>query len=243
MMVPSRTMWVAGADGCKAGWICASRDTPSGEPRFDLVTTISALLELKPRPRVLCIDIPIGLPDQLDRACDRQARTLLGWPREASVFPAPLRASLRALDREEASRITERIDGRQVGTQAWALYPKILEVDNLLAANPEARTRSREVHPEVSFWAWNGNRPMQASKKTAFGKRQRLRLVEEWLGAGVLSSARAKYPKKTDVADDDFLDAIAALWTATRVAAGSAQILPTVAPSVDAAGLQMEIVY
>jgi len=236
-------MWVAGVDGCKTGWICASRDTRSGELRFDLVTTASALLDLKSPPQVLCIDIPIGLPDQFDRSCDRQARTLLGWPRAASVFPVPVRASLGEENRQDASRITERIDGRRVGAQAWALYPKIREVQELLRSNTEASSRIREAHPEVSFWAWNGNRAMQASKKTAAGRRQRLRLVEEWLGVGVLGSARAKYPKKTDVTDDDLLDAIAALWTATRVAAGSAQILPTGGPSVDAAGLRMEIVY
>jgi predicted RNase H-like nuclease len=45
-----------------------------------------------------------------------------------------------------------------------------------------------------------------------------------------------------DVADDDMLDAVAALWTATRLYEGTAETLPD-EPPLDAAGLRMEIVY
>ena len=53
--------------------------------------------------------------------------------------------------------------------------------------------------------------------------------------------ARADYLKK-DVADDDILDAFAALWTATRIFEGRARSLPE-RPPIDAAGLLMRILY
>lgn len=239
-MLPDRMVWVAGADGCRRGWFRASRETGSGELRFDLYREASELLRAAPSPRVLGLDIPIGLPESGARACDREARAVLG-ARRNSVFDAPIRSALRAATREEASRITELRDGRRVSTQAWGLYKKILAVDALLVTSGEARARIREVHPEVCFWAWNGGAPMRAAKKTPAGMRQRKALVEKWLGAGVLARARKLHPAR-DVADDDILDAIAALWTATRIADGRARTLPKT-PPVDATGLRMEIVY
>jgi len=233
-------VWVAGADGCRRGWFRASRETRTGELRFDVHEKPSGLLRTAPSPRVLGIDIPIGLPDQGRRACDEAARGVLG-PRRSSVFAAPIRAALRAASREEASRITFARDGRRVSTQAWGIYPKVRSVDALLTVSPEARARIREVHPEVCFWAWNAGQPMPASKKTRAGRLRRRRHVEGWLGAGVVAAARRLYARR-DVADDDILDALAALWTATRIVAGQARTLPAV-PPVDSTGLRMEIVY
>jgi predicted RNase H-like nuclease len=240
-MLPDRMVWVAGADGCKRGWLRAARETSSGELRFDVFGEASEMLRAAPSPRVLGLDIPIGLPNAGRRACDEAARGVLKPFRTSSVFPAPIRPALHAKTRLEASAITEACDGRLVGTQAFALYGKIREVDALLAKSGEARARIREVHPEVCFWAWNGGEPMRAAKKTPAGLRQRRALAESWLGAGVLSRARAGHPRG-EVADDDILDAIAALWTATRIAAGRARTLPAT-PPVDATGLRMEIVY
>jgi len=233
--------WVAGADGCKGGWIRASRETASGELRFDVCAEAPLLLRTAPSPQVLGIDIPIGLPERGTRACEQEARALLG-PRRSSVFPAPIRPALAAGTREEASRITEQLDGgRKVSTQAWGIYPKIRALDALLEQSGEARARVREVHPEVCFWAWNGGEPMRAAKKTPAGRRQRLALAQQWLGAGVLARARDGLARG-DVGDDDLLDAIAALWTATRIAQGRARTLPE-KPLEDARGLRMEIVY
>jgi len=234
-------VWVAGADGCKKSWFRASRETETGELHFHVVEHASRLLEVLPRPTVLALDIPIGLSEAGPRDCDRLARQCLRWPRRNSVFPAPIRPALQAETREEASRVTALRDGRKVGTQAWALYPKIRDVDELLQTSPEARRRIREVHPEVCFWSWASGHPMAAGKKTRAGKARRSKLAEGWLGPDVVVLGRGNHPKK-HVADDDILDAIAALWTATRIVHGEAQTLPK-SPPVDSTGFPMEIVY
>ena len=82
---------------------------------------------------------------------------------------------------------------------------------------------------------------MAAGKKSGAGKLERLALVESWLGEGVLQSARGAL-LRCEVADDDILDAAAALWTATRLAQGSARTLPDMPPT-DATGRRMEIAY
>lgn len=202
-----------------------------------------ALIETDPRPAIVALDIPIGLPDAGRRACDDEARARLGWPRRNSVFPAPIRPALDARDRAHAARITERADGRRVGAQAWALYPKIRDVDAWLRESASARRAVYEVHPEVSFWHWNGGVPFVASKKSQAGHAQRRALVEQHYGRGIAARARAETePRVTWLADDDILDAFAALYTAERIARGEHATLPE-APPRDAAGLPMRIVY
>jgi len=239
-MLPELMVWVAGGDGCKRGWFRAARETRTGELHFEVFRAAHELLRAAPSPRVLGLDIPIGQPASGRRACDEAARGVLG-PRRASVFDAPIRPALGAPSREEASRITAECDGgRKVSAQAFGIYRKVHEVDSLLVTSGEARARIREVHPEVCFWAWNGEQSMRASKKTPAGIRQRKALAAKWLGAAALTSARKL--AGSGVADDDILDAIAALWTATRIAEGRARTLPEI-PPVDATGLRMEIVY
>ena len=183
--------------------------------------------------------MPIGLPAAHDRVCDKAARMAIGR-RRSSVFPAPVRPAIAAATRQEASAVTQNVDGRKVGVQTWAILPKIRSVDEALAADEVFRAAVREVHPEVCFWAWNGCCEMELHKKKG-GLAERLALAEAWLGLGILKQARGTYLKK-ELADDDVVDAIAGLWTAQRIADGTAETLPET-PPVDDTGLAMEIVF
>jgi predicted RNase H-like nuclease len=157
------------------------------------------------------------------------------------VFPVPVRPAMGAATRERASRVTCRVDGRRVGAQTWAIWHRIRELDDALARDGSARKRLREAHPEVSFWAWNGRKPMQHNKKSRAGRCERLALATGWLGEASLRQARAGHTK-ADLADDDILDALACLWTAHRIHDGGAETLPA-SPPRDATGLPMEIVF
>ena len=233
---------VAGVDGCRCGWFYTRRALDGPCLKSGVFQSAEELLASVRELAVLAIDIPIGLTEAGRRACDDDARKLLGWPRRNSVFPAPVRAALVARTREEASTITFAKDGRKVGTQAWAIYPKIREIDEALRALPPARRcRVVEVHPEVCFWAWQGGKPMLLSKKVREGRAKREQLVARHFGARVFAEARARFLKK-DVASDDILDAFAALWTAERIARGEARCLPE-RPPRDAVRLPMRIVY
>lgn len=231
----------AGVDGCKAGWLRVFRDPDGGELEFDVSGSAEELLSRRPLPDVVGIDIPIGLTDAGPRDCDKLARRLLGRPRSSSVFPAPIRPALGAASRLEASRIRQAADGSGVGAQAFNLYAKIRDVDEVLRTRPELRGRVREVHPEVSFRALNGGEAVAASKKTAAGQATRRRLLTEHFGSRALDAVRAAF-RRGDVAADDVLDALAVLWTAERILRGEAVTLPANPPR-DAAGLVMEIVY
>lgn len=190
---------------------------------------------------VVAIDIPIGLPEIGRRHCEQLARAILGSPRASSVFPAPIRPALIANDRKEADRITRSVDGRGVGAQAWGLYFRIRELDRLLTANATARRFIYEVHPEVSFTAWNGGSAIAEAKKSATGMVIRRRLIDSYFGEEARNAVRREQPRSL-VADDDINDAFAALWTAARIHAGSARVIPD-PPETDSNGIAMGIWY
>ena len=228
---------LAGVDGCKAGWIVvrhletASVDASIASSARELFATLAGL-------KVLAIDIPIGLSDQRPRACDVAARRLLGRPRGSSVFSAPVRSALAGSNYAEASALSQAACGRKITRQTYGILPKIREVDVCLRSLERPQDWVREIHPEVTFYFWAGGRAMSHRKRSNAGKHERLGLVEQ-VYPGVFREVRQKFRSK-EVGDDDILDALAALWSASRIALGKAVILPE-RPETDSLGLRMEM--
>lgn len=161
---------VAGIDGCPNGWLCLTKDLSTGDVRARILAGISDLLGLNPRPELVMVDVHIGLTAAGPRQCDVEARTHLKAPRAFSVFRAPIRPMLVATTYAQACQIGEAADGRKLSQQAWAILPKIREVDTFLRTDPALNQWVREVHPEVCFWAWNGGRVMAHRKKSSAGR-------------------------------------------------------------------------
>lgn len=226
---------LVGADGYKEDWLTLSLDTATGEIKA-AVTATADLLVLS--FDALAIDIPIGLPDSGSREADRLARAFVG-PRRSSVFPSPIRPALRCSTRPEACTITNAINGNRVGVQAFALFPKIAQVVDLLQAHPELAARTYEVHPEVSFRQW-AEEHMRHYKKSPAGKQDRQALIAAEFGPDVFARLQRESPVR--LPDDDLADAFAALWSAKRIFEGDAARLPGhIVP--DAAGFPMNIWY
>jgi predicted RNase H-like nuclease len=225
-----------GVDGCTGGWIAASRDA-HGAIRCRRVETLELLFAGSTRPRVVAVDVPIGLLARGARECDVQARRLLG-ARRSSVFPAPIRPTLIATSHADASHIRHRIEGKRVSIQAWAITPKIVEVDRFLRTDPLRRQVVREVHPEVSFLFLNGGRPMRFGKKTRDGQAERLAALQKCYGRPIDGALADR--AKLGCHADDIVDALVALWTAERIDAGAAISIPAKPPR-DAYGLRMEM--
>lgn len=206
---------VVGVDGCPAGWVCFRVDLESRRTAVRVVNRISEVAGVSPRPRLVAIDIPIGLPSEGPRACDLVARRLLGKPRSNSVFPSPIRGVLAAGTYREACALSIQAQGKSMSKQAFEIISKIREVDEIIT--PDRQRWIFEVHPELSFWALNGRRPLEHGKLKRAGRDERLKLllshypdIESHLGE----------LKRTEVGQDDLLDAAAAAWTAERVAKG-----------------------
>lgn len=230
--LPTPGLSVAGIDGCKAGWVMIRR---RADGQFD-DPIIEAALETLPATDFVVIDIPIGLPDSGKRACDLEAKSLLG-PRRSSVFTGVRRPLLDFADYESANA-WGKTDGAGISKQMWGILPKIRTVDRWIT--PEKNARFREGHPEVAFAAAAGA-PLAHYKKSPDGEAERIGLLERFIDppalAGWLATARPK-----TAARDDLIDAAILCWTAARVALGINKQIPTDPPR-DARGLPMEMVF
>jgi predicted RNase H-like nuclease len=184
----------------------------------------------------IAVDMPIGLSSGDPRQADVLARRLIG-PRSSSVFPSPVRAVLSAGSHAEASLISSMThrDGKKISRQTFFLLPKIREVDDEMS--PSLQARVVESHPEVCFWALNKEVPLAWSKRTPEGLADRRRLL-----GGVYADSIAEVTPPRGSAWDDLHDACVLAWTASRLATGKAQRLPS-EPEYDGRGLRMEIVY
>jgi predicted RNase H-like nuclease len=225
-------------DGCAGGWIAALRRGGRGEIDCRCIARLEELFAEALTPTVVAVDMPIGLLERGARQCDVEARRLLGV-RRSSVFTPPLRPMLASASRASASRVRHRLEGKRVSIQAWAIVPKILEVDRLLRGDSARREIVREAHPELCFFFLNGGRPMREPKKTAGGRAQRVALLRKWCGAAVGRALDER--RKLGCRTDDIMDALVLLWTAERIERREAVTIPA-SPPLDAYGLRMEMV-
>jgi predicted RNase H-like nuclease len=227
---------LAGVDGCPGGWLCVMSDTEFGFRSATIYPSADELLTAQPRPVVLSVDMPIGLPETGVRSCDTRAKESLG-ARHMCVFHAPTRRALLSPSRIAAARILNR----GVNCFEWELYPKIKNLDHYL--RPEDQSWIFEVHPEVCFSLLNQNTPMPHGKKTPEGMGAREKLLDRHL-PGIRIAVRAALDTagftRSLYALDDVNDALAALWSAHRIAKKEAAVLP---PTVekDGRGLRMAI--
>lgn len=228
---------VAGVDGCSAGWLCIERST-DGSLIPTVCRSTKDLIECVTMLDLLTIDIPIGLPDDGPRFVDLLARRILG-PRASSVFPTPVRAALDGVSYDDACERSFAACGKRLSKQAFAILPRIREIDHELRAQPWLQERVREVHPEVCFYYMNTEQPMAHPKKSGQGFVDRHRFIEGHFGT-VFSPLRASVPRR-DATDDDLLDSLVALWSAERLLNGTSITLPPDPPR-DRFGLRMEMV-
>ncbi|MEA2339505.1 MAG: hypothetical protein QOE82_3512 [Thermoanaerobaculia bacterium] len=230
---------IVGVDGCPAGWIALIEQTETRSITAHVFLTFRDL-NTALDAAVIAIDIPIGLTECGARECDHLARRHLGAKRGSSVFPAPVRPALAASTYAEAKAASIAAQKKGISQQAFAIYPKIHEVDVALQADADLRSRVFEVHPELTFSTWAGA-PILPAKRTAEGHAIRRALIDADFGPLAFESARNQIERR-HASNDDIADAFAALWTARRIVNGAAQTLPS-EPPLDSRGLPMRMVH
>lgn len=245
-----------GVDGCKAGWVAAIEGT---DKPFHLAVyaSFSDLVDDVPHDSIIAVDMPIGLPERIEgggRSPEKLVRPMLGQ-RQSSVFSIPARQvvemggqmtgkiaddyPLHQRASEAAQTLSDPPKG--VSIQAFYLFPKILELDGLLRADPALKTGLFESHPEVAFAVLNNGQAMHEPKKikgkvNPAGVEERVALLTS-LGVPVDIFFQ---PPPNGAAADDVLDAIVCSVVAYRIACDEAQCFPD-PPERDAHGLPIAI--
>jgi predicted RNase H-like nuclease len=227
---------LAGVVPTKAGWVVASAKLQGiqiypNEP--ELFPSLADVLDYRPSFRVIALGAPVGLLEEPiggGRACDREARRLIGFPRAGAIPTPPVRRALSASTYEEAARLSGGM-----GAVTWTLLSRYREIEAEMA--PYRQRTVFEVQPELSFFQLNGDQPMQFSKRTHLGMEERTGLLKGRI-QGMDRIVDAELPK---VRPWQLIDAAACLWTTRRIASRAMTRIPE-EPEWDVTGLRMELV-
>jgi predicted RNase H-like nuclease len=229
---------VAGVDGCPAGWIAALWDG-AGYLTSQLCATFAEVMALP--AEIIAVDMPIGLPECSGRPPEREVRAKLG-ARQSSVFAVPCEKAIYCADYLEACRINllHSDPPRKVSKQCFHLFPKMREIDALVA--PDHQSRIYESHPELAFWVMNGEMPLLLPKKVRGqphlpGLELRRTLLRQ---SGIPVDGLLHDYRRRDVGADDLVDACACTFVAWRILNGRSIRFPANPPR-NARGLRMEI--
>jgi predicted RNase H-like nuclease len=240
-----KTKDLVGVDGCKGGWYAVRQHARTGAIETRICASFAGLLAWAPAPAIVAVDMPIGLASTGYRACDAEARQRLKWPRSASVFQTPVRQTLGIREYRTACDLNREATGKGISQQAFNILGKIAEVDTSLRASKSDASRVFEVHPELAFMQLQIEQGGEAAglkegKTSEAGHAKRKALLDPIFGATLqtaLDERVARHAQK-----DDVLDAFAVLWSARRIEADSAVMLPDDEPR-DGALLPMVIRY
>ena len=222
-------MRAIGLDGFPKGWVAVVID---GDMRA--LSFHAAIADALSGPFDRAgIDIPIGMTDDGERACDLLARGGLK-PHASRVFTGARRWLWQEFsDPDKANLEAQRRGQTRVSRQLWHLGPKIMEVDAFVRAHRACDIR--EVHPELVFLRLNGGQPLPPKKsedgdalRRRLLKRDGFREIDRWVNETRIGTGAKR---------DDVLDACA-VAIAAHAPAG---VLPEGAPQLDGDGLPMQI--
>ena len=221
---------VTGVDACRGGWAGVDHDTDDGRVSVRVAGSLAELLAGAAPGQVVGIDMPLGLRASGWRAADAEARRRLGV-RRSSIFAIPPAAVWEQPDYQSALAVCRRLTGQGFSVQAWGLRGKLREAAAYRAHAPQ---RLYEVHPELSFATMAGA-PLPEPKTRPAGQALRRSVLA---AAGLVLSDDPAWRRATV----DVLDAAAVAWTAWRIAAGQAVVLPD-PPQTGEDGLEIAIRY
>ncbi|MBI4550280.1 MAG: DUF429 domain-containing protein [Candidatus Omnitrophica bacterium] len=231
---------VAGIDGARGGWCLVLKDLDTGEISGRVLRTFDEALDLPQNPRIVAVDMPIGLLNRAEpggRLCDREARKFLGRPRQTSVFSPPVRPALEAASYRAALKLNRASSPSAIGISihCYGLFRKLREIDRRMT--PALQRRFREAHPEICFSLLNGA-PVTAPKRTGAGRNIRQNLLTR---AGYRSVRWAGGFGPSQASTDDVLDAQALCWMAEQIYYERVRPLSEGPAPRDERGLKMEI--
>lgn len=222
-------MRAIGIDGFRGGWVAVTLDGDQQMISFhaDVSEALSGQFDCAG------IDIPIGMTEDGERACDLLARERLR-PHFSRVFTGARRWLWREFsDPDEANREALRRGQTRVSRQLWHLGRKIMEVDDFVRAHPLIDVC--EIHPELVFLRLNSSKPLPPKKseegdalRRGLLKQQSFRAIDRWLDKERIGTGAKR---------DDVLDACA-VAIAARDPKGN---LPDGEPPLDEYRLPMRI--
>lgn len=229
--------YVAGVTPCPNGWLVLparlATITLIAEDAF-VEKKLADVLDRRPAYDAGVVNTPIGFREEPGgpyRACEVEARQLVGWPRRVAISGVPSRRALNAQSEREVQELEPWMTRHDVRRLRW-----LRESANTI--EPFHSRRWFSGHPDVSFTAMNGGAPLRTSPYQTDGQVERLGLIEKHLPGAVDVVTRTP---PAGARTFHVQQAAALLWTARRAASRAIRRIPQ-DPPWDDAGMRMEII-
>lgn len=233
-----------GIDGCRGGWIAVNITDTGFE--VELYKSIQEICSKYADSNSLLVDMPIGLPEDVkDIRPDSEARTYLSG-RTSCIFNTPCRQAVYEEEYFEASQINKNYLGKGLSKQSFAICNQIREIDEFLDKAPEFKGNLRESHPEICFAVLATKDdfylPLYNSKHTEDGFWDRVEVLGEFYDR---TREFVSHISSHPLLRSHQVDCVDALCLAVSGLLGLNNGFTSIpnAPSKDARGLNMEIVY
>ncbi len=228
---------LAGVVPCPGGWLVVPARLAAVTVVVEealVLRTLAEVLDYKPKFDAAAIHAPVGFFDEPTtpyRACDAEARDMIGWPRLVTIRPVPSRRALRAATREEALELEPWLTKDDLRRFRW-----LQEAERQF--EPFHQRNWFAAHPELTFYMLNGDRPVRSSPYQPEGVLERLKILRDKL-PGIEEVVNVAPP--AGAAQVHLIQAGALVWTARRASGRAVNRLPR-DPDWDSTGLRMELV-
>ena len=193
------------------------------------------VLDHRPAFTALSVGAPLAFPDHAVtgglRRADSEAAIDLGWPRRLAVERVPCRAAVLAGSYEAACELEPWLTRLQ-----YRRFRQLRDVEREVQLYHQRKVFSGSS--ELTYQMLNGDRPLEWSRHSVDGQRERLRLIEDRI-PGI--TVAVNQTRVRGVGFRHLVDAAALLWTARRIAGRVLSRMP-VDPEWNDAGLRMEFV-
>lgn len=230
-----------GVDGCKGEWLAVAITADRYE--VNKFKTIDEICEKYANAHSIIIDIPIGLPENIQEATNRPDRLLrqLMKGKESSVFSVPCRQAVYEQNKECAKKLNIQTLDKSLSEQSLAICKSIRQIDTFLQSHPQWKNKLQESHPEYAFAILNGGRPILDRKVDETGQKRRIDLLQKYYSpsADVIRSFLNAVPGRKKI--DDVLDALCLAVIGKLGLINGYKTVPG-SPCKDSTGLNMQII-
>ena len=229
-----------GIDGCKGKWVavCLTED------KFEVnkFNNIEEICEKYQNADSMIIDMPIGLPEEInDIRPEATARKFLKG-KTSSIFNTPCRQAVYAENYTKAIEENKRNLGVSLSPLSYGICSKIREIDEFLNNNPEWKNRLVEGHPEICFAKLNYDKAVLENKTKPDGQKKRLGILQKYYNNSdlVINKFLTEVPARKKI--DDVIDALCLAITGVIGLKNGFKTIPET-PMEDKRGIKMQMVY
>jgi len=229
-----------GIDGCIGGWVAVSITNTGFE--IKIIGSIGEAFLNHNSCDCVLVDMPIGLPDNIDDVRPDGAVRAILKGKASSVFSTPCRQAVYENTYSEANETNRQVLEKGLSKQSYAICGKIKEIDQYLENNPQYKNRLLESHPELCFAKLNDGKPILENKHRPEGLSRRIELLSRYYERTEEILAYARNDNKLKNCLDDVIDVLCLAVTGMLGLENGLISIPE-NPMLDKQGIIMQMVY